>query len=467
MTEENLGSKPDRHSGKRRAVVVALGVTMAVVAVPLLLSLGDDSPGGAGEDDAVVAVRAAVGKTMASGSYETDFETHSTSPAGPSAQPCPRGAPCPLPSGNSTFETRGHGVVNFDPYISRNVTETSVGPRTLYVTSTTVWLFGGGGTGAIAPGIPLSEFAATVQSSLGPSQGALAMIALASPGGSLNLEEEAVADATPAGDGTVDGASVTYYDVTIDMTKLADTPELADVQRETIQAVLPLLDQGGYTGTTERIGVDEAGLIREVTATTHFADGSTGTRHTVLSNFGCAPRISPPDQPAPATTTPATCPVPVTTTTTAPTTSTSTTVAPSTTTSVPAPSTTAPGEASDVEAIGSVFLRWMNAENRDDISAYVEDADSILEAHRQGLAQHTPEDLAKYSGRVDSIEVIDAAHADVRYTILWDGTPQYAFQPGQAVKIDGTWMVSRDTVCALLAHGGITCPPRTTNTPAR
>jgi hypothetical protein len=108
----------------------------------------------------------------------------------------------------------------------------------------------------------------------------------------------------------------------------------------------------------------------------------------------------------------------------------------------------------------------MNAENRDHISDYVEDADSILEAHHQGLAQHTAEDLAKYSGLVDSIEMIDATRADVRYTILFDGKPQYAFQPGQAVKIDGKWMVSRDTVCALLRYGGITCPPRSTNTTA-
>lgn len=102
----------------------------------------------------------------------------------------------------------------------------------------------------------------------------------------------------------------------------------------------------------------------------------------------------------------------------------------------------------------------MNADNRGDIAAYVEDADSILGAVRDGLAQHTPEDLAKYSGRVDSIELVDSRHANVRYTILWDGTPQYAFQPGQAIKLDGTWMVTRDTVCALLKYGGITCPPR-------
>ena len=57
------------------------------------------------------------------------------------------------------------------------------------------------------------------------------MIGLASPGGALNLEQEAVADATPAGTGSVNGTNVAYYDVTIDMTQLADTADLTDVQR--------------------------------------------------------------------------------------------------------------------------------------------------------------------------------------------------------------------------------------------
>jgi hypothetical protein len=122
----------------------------------------------------------------------------------------------------------------------------------------------------------LSTFAQSIESSLGPSQGALAAIGLASPGGELNLQEEAVAKATPAGTGSVHDTRVTYFDVTIDMTKLADTPGLSDVQRQTIEDALPLLRRGGYTGTTERIGVDDDGYIREVTATNHFTDGSTG-----------------------------------------------------------------------------------------------------------------------------------------------------------------------------------------------
>jgi hypothetical protein len=33
------------------------------------------------------------------------------------------------------------------------------------------------------------------------------------------------------------------------------------------------------------------------------------------------------------------------------------------------------------------------------------------------------------------------------------------------VKIDGRWLVTRKTYCALLTNGGITCPPRTTPVP--
>jgi hypothetical protein len=461
------GAQATTRGGRRRtgsAVAAALAVVLTIVAVPLLLGRDDDSSRAGrhvGEDDAVIAVRAAVGKTVASGSWETDIETHSTQPNVPAPRCLPNSS-CVGASGASTFETRGHGVVNFDPYISRVVTESSLGPRTLYVTSTTVWLMANDTGSTIAPGVPLSSFATTVESALGPSEGALAMISLASPGGNLNLEEAAVAEATPAGRGSVNGIDITYYDVTIDMTKLADTPDLNDVQRTTIEEALPLLHQGGYTGTTERIGVDAAGLIREVTTTDHFDDGSTGSRHIILSNIGCAPRISPPDQPAPPVSNPSPCLTPDATTTTTVDTASTSTPPPSTSTTSPSPSTTttSSADASDIDAIRAVFLRWMNADKRGDIAAYVEDADSILDAMLEGLAQHTPEDLAKYSGRVDSIELVDSGHANVRYTILWDGTPQYALQPGQAIKRDGTWMVTRDTVCALLEYGGVTCPSR-------
>ena len=51
-----------------------------------------------------------------------------------------------------------------------------------------------------------------------------------------------------------------------------------------------MLEESGYRGTTERIGVDDLGHVREASATTKFDDGSSTVGHSVLSNFRCAPR---------------------------------------------------------------------------------------------------------------------------------------------------------------------------------
>jgi hypothetical protein len=173
------------------------------------------------------------------------------------------------------------------------------------------------------------------------------MLSLASRGGYLNLEEESIAAATPAGTGTVRDVDVVFYDVTINIKKLADAPDLSDVQRATIEAAIPKLEQAGYTGTNERIGIDAQGYIRAVDATTSFADGSTWVRHSILYNFGCAPKVTMPNEPtAPPTTTPCMPPpttsAPASTTTSAPSTSTTSVSVTSTTSTTVSPSTTAP-----------------------------------------------------------------------------------------------------------------------------
>ena len=133
------------------------------------------------------------------------------------------------------------------------------------------------------------------------------MISIASHGGYLSLEESAVEHASPAGSGTVDGEAVTYYEVTIDVAKVADAPDLTDEERITIQAALPLLRSAGYSGTTERIGIDAAGFIREITATERFSDGSSEVRRSILSNFGCARTVSMPNETPPLVTTTTPC----------------------------------------------------------------------------------------------------------------------------------------------------------------
>jgi hypothetical protein len=109
-------------------------------------------------------------------------------------------------------------------------------------------------------------------------------------------------------------------------------------------------------------------------------------------------------------------------------------------------------------AITAAFLGWIDAQPHDAVQQYVQDYASIADPLRQGMVQHTSAALTRYTGRVDSVTLVDATHAKVRYTILFSGQPQYERLPGDALKIDGRWVVSRNTVCDLLAKGNIICP---------
>jgi hypothetical protein len=362
----------ERRARPRRTVFAAAFAVLAIVAVPLALLAFDGgsnsvrSPRKLVDSDPVAAVRAAVGQTMAAGNYEMD--TVSTSTSGPNtscgggevgsgvyspgATFAERPTVCmTLPPSTSRFET--HGIVNFEPYAMMSQTQASgLGAITTHINSTRVWQLGGAtvGYGAGNPGILITDYTRQVVGTIGRGPGALAMLSLASRGGYLNLEEESVATAQPAGTGTVRDIPVTYYDVTIDVKKLADAPDLSDVQRATIAAAVPMLEQAGYTGTKERIGIDDQGYIRQVDATTTFSDGSSMVRHSVLYNFGCAPKVTMPNEPPAAPTTtpcappPTTAPptsvppttVPATTATTA-TTTTTTTLPATTTTTVTSP----------------------------------------------------------------------------------------------------------------------------------
>jgi hypothetical protein len=119
----------------------------------------------------------------------------------------------------------------------------------------------------------------------------------------------------------------------------------------------------------------------------------------------------------------------------------------------------------DQQQIQQAFLGWLNGKTLDEAARWIEDFASIRDSEAQGFAQHTPEDVALFSGRVESVVVADPTHADVVYTLLHGGAPLYANLPGKAVKVDGKWLVTRDTACGLLSMGGITCPARTTPAP--
>jgi hypothetical protein len=347
---DEVARRGRRRRHQRRAIRV-VGVLTVVALVPVVFTrLGGDRDEGqvvSGDPSEVLAtVRAAVGRTVAAGSYEMDTVTTSSQPgtyscdvlAVPSAG-ANESTWCGT-SGGRTNEITAHTIVNLEPYAMFSVTDNpNLGPVTVHVNSTHVWQLGGAGVGYGPgnPGVPLIEYAQLVLGTLGRGPGALAVVSIASRGGYLNLEEQAVASAAAAGTGTVGDVPVTYYDVTIDMTKLVDAPNLSDMQRRTIAAALPRLEDSGYRGTTERIGVDDMGYVREISSTTTFDDGSSTVRHSVLSNFGCAPKVYMPNETPPPDTTPPPCP---TTTTASP----SQTASPSTATTASPSTTTAPSD---------------------------------------------------------------------------------------------------------------------------
>ena len=77
----------------------------------------------------------------------------------------------------------------------------------------------------------------------------------------------------------------------------------------------------------------------------------------------------------------------------------------------------------------------------------------------QGGAGSVGLDVAD-SARVDAMRFPEADTAEVRYTILMNGSPTgFAFQ-GSAKRRDGKWRVTRETIALVLASVGVTVPPR-------
>jgi hypothetical protein len=254
----------------------------------------------------------------------------------------------PAPSAQTTLSVAGTGVVNTDPYITLDMTDSdsTYGPVSLVVNDSDVWEFGASDAGVNpgtdgGPGEPLSQFAQVVESSIGTGEGALSMMGLADPYGRLDLAQNMITGATETGTGTVDGDAVTVYAVTINVENEANQPGLSPEQQSTIDQALTVLQNQDYTGTSELVSVDGDGYIREIKSRVTFSTGASVVGDQIYSDFGCAGTLTPgsplvepvpagcasPDQPG----APLPSSVPTTTTLTSPTTTTPTSTEPSTT----------------------------------------------------------------------------------------------------------------------------------------
>jgi hypothetical protein len=132
------------------------------------------------------------------------------------------------------------------------------------------------------------------------------------------------------------------------------------------------------------------------------------------------------------------------------------TIPPATT---PTPRTATDAISDDERAIREAFLGWLDTKPREAAGTFIEDWDSISSVIDEAQAS-APLPLDAYHGRVESVEVLDDDEARVVYSFLNGEAAVVPNQVGRAVKIGGEWKVSRDTVCAAFAIGGVQCPPR-------
>ena len=350
--DEGTGSSRKRSTRRRAGIVLGVAACVALIGVPvgLLASSGPEpAPQALPQHHVTVSgglakrsVLAALSATTDSGDFAFTYQLNespyqsATTAEGPSCA----GTSCPPTPGPQSTQVQGSGTINTNPMAmaasaaisSNGVSGLQVGVR---VDPTTVWEVGYADNGLTpaandAGGNDLPGFAGLVEGTLGPREGAVAMMGMASPTGYLDLVEPAVTSATEVGTSTVDGVAVTQYQLTIDPGSLATAPGISTEEQSAINAAIQTLTSQGYQTIRDLVSIDASGFIRESASTVTFGDGGTVTLDAHFSNFGCAGTVLMPGQTG-ASTPPSGC---VSADTgTAPTTSTTSTSSTTTTTS--------------------------------------------------------------------------------------------------------------------------------------
>jgi len=273
---------------------------------------------------ALQAVVSAVTETTNAGSFRVEYSLAETPGMAPTATVCqpvtsarfPRSlktipdrtsatrtqtsvTECYAPVSNTSVTTTGVATVNVGPFAMQAVSNvSSFGPVTVQVDDTDEWeTIGSGPPSDSGVGSPLSTFAGLVESTLGPREGAEAMMGLASPTGYLSIAKTAITGAAKIGTGVINGAPVTDYQVTIDPTLLAAVPGHSSEEIATINAALAVLQAQGFTGNTTEVSVDANGFVVHTHSVNHFANGGTVDSDDTFSAFGCAGGVELPGRP--------------------------------------------------------------------------------------------------------------------------------------------------------------------------
>ncbi|MFI5777864.1 hypothetical protein [Nocardia sp. NPDC051570] len=130
------------------------------------------------------------------------------------------------------------------------------------------------------------------------------------------------------------------------------------------------------------------------------------------------------------------------------------------TASTPSPTT---GELTVTQAVTDTYQRFFDGStSADDKIALLENGQAFAEAIR---AQANSPMAKATTATVSNVASTATDHADVTFTILFNGQPALANQQGSAVHADGGWKVTAVTFCALLTLEGNPPPACAAATP--
>lgn len=322
-----LDDRPtDRAAHSRRrslGVAIAVVTCLLVIGVPVVLVVSGSSgqgrpntktssPSHVANGPASHQVLTALTATTDSGDFDVSYTfggQEAGSPAATTTTTCsPPGsgadlAICAGTSSQGDQPVSGSATIDVQPFAMVATSEVrGLGTVVLRDDGTDVWEQGGGNYGLSpgstdeGPGSLLTGFASLVDGTLGPREGPLAMLGLASPTGYLNLDPAETNNAERLGTDTVDGVTVTVYQISMTPAQGGEVPGLTSQEQQATSDALGVLSEQGYTGSTVRISIDSAGYIRRTQTTDHFADGTTMTSEAEFSNFGCAGTVVMPGE---------------------------------------------------------------------------------------------------------------------------------------------------------------------------
>ncbi len=335
--EEGPSSQPSGQRRRGTGIVVAAAICLVVVSVPVALvvsggpgssSAGPRQPASVGHGKSAPVLLGALNATTDSGNFDVSYSfgglsgasttqttttgcaavgaartSASNALAGSAAETTPPSVMCVSGPPAGSQPVTGTATIDLAPFAMVATSDVSgFGTIVLRDDGTDVWEEGGGDYGLTpgstdsGPGSSLTGFAGLVEGTLGPRQGPLAMLGLASPTGYLNLDPAETSSANLIGTSTVSTIPVDVYQIVQTPDQVAQVPGLTDQEQQAVAAAMQLLVQQGYTGSTVLVSVDAAGFIRRTETTDHFADGSTLHSEAEFSNFGCAGMVLMPGQ---------------------------------------------------------------------------------------------------------------------------------------------------------------------------